>query len=67
MVAVSIWNTIDWADPVPEIVAVNCAFNVPCEVLEPIADTKVHDENEQVVLGKLKYYDNDTDGWLKRY
>ncbi len=55
MVAVSIWNTIDWADPVPEIVAVNCAFNVPCEVLEPIADTKVHDENEQVVLGKLKY------------
>ncbi len=39
-------------------------FNVPYAVLEPIADTREHEENEQVVLGKLKYCDNKTDGWL---
>jgi hypothetical protein len=43
-------------------VAVNCVFNVPYAVLDPIADTRENEENEQVVLGKLKYYVNDTDG-----
>jgi len=30
-------------------------FNVPYAVLDPIADTNEHEENEHVEPGKLKY------------
>ena len=53
MFNVFIWNTISEVDPVPEMLAVNCVFNVPYVVLDPTADTNEHDENEQVELGKL--------------
>ena len=61
MVAVFIWNITVEVDPVPEMLVVNCVFNVPCTVLVPTADTNEQEENEQAILGKLKYYDNDTD------
>jgi hypothetical protein len=37
-------------------------FSVPYTVLVPTAETNEQEENEQDVLGKLKYYDKDTDG-----
>ena len=43
------------------MLAVNYEFNIPYVVLDPTVDTNEQDENEQVVFGKLKYYDNDTD------
>ena len=61
VVAVFILNITDWLEPVPEIVAVNYVFNVPCVVIDPTVETSEQEENEQVVLGKLKYYDNYTD------
>jgi hypothetical protein len=41
--------------------AVNYVFNVPCVEFDPTVETNLHEENEQVVLGKFKYCDNDTD------
>ena len=61
MVAVFIWNIIDEVDPVPEKLVLTYVFNVPCTVLVPTADTSEQEENEQDELGKLKYYDNNTD------
>jgi hypothetical protein len=61
VVAVFIWNITDEVDPVPEMLAINYVFNVPCTVLVPTADTNEQEENEQAVLGKMKYSDNNTD------
>jgi len=38
---------------------VNCVFNVPYTELVPSAETNEQEENEQDVLGKLKYYESD--------
>ncbi len=43
------------------MLAINYVFNVPCTVLVPTADTNEQEENEQSVLGKRKYSDNNTD------
>ena len=61
MVAVFIWKITDEVDPAPEMLVVKCVFNVPWAVLDPTAETNEQEENEQAILGKLKYYDNDTD------
>jgi hypothetical protein len=38
---------------------VTCELNIPYAVLDPTAETNKQEENEQDVLGKLKYYDID--------